>query len=264
MNALPDVIYREIFSYIPYVDHISLSMVDKVRCDLLLKRVRIIQINKKAALYFTSQEFRDKIKSLIVDPYHQLSMRLFHPKIPEDFDAFSCSELAGLSAQILSESLIPYLQKVRRLDLYAGSSEHHPSQVIDWINSNPSLSLKELEFSHFSMTDFPLIDQLSMRLFHPKVPQDFNAYSCSELAGLDAQQLCTLLIPYLQKVRRLELSAGFSQHHPSQVIDWINSNPSLSLKESSRSIEFSKFYDSSQHSITSHYFQSSSCVVPRL
>ncbi len=161
MNALPDVIYHEILLYIPYVDHISFSLVDKVRCNLLLKRVRRIQINKKAHSYFTSQEFRDKINSLIVDPYHQLSMRLFHPKVPQDFNACSCSELAGLDAQQLCTLLIPYLQK----ELSAGFSQHYPSQVIDWINSNPSLSLKEFDITFFPLTDFPLIDQVEALSF---------------------------------------------------------------------------------------------------
>ncbi len=165
MNAFTDVIYYEILLYIPYEGKISFSMVDKCHCNLLLKRVRRIQINKKARLYYTSHEFRDKINSFIVDPYHQLSLRLFHPKALQNFDAFSCSELAGLDAQQLSTLLIPYLQKVCRLKISAGSSQHHLAQVIDWINSNPSLSLKELEFSRCSLTDFPWIDQVESLLF---------------------------------------------------------------------------------------------------
>eukprot|EP01040_Poterioochromonas_malhamensis_P010206 gene10206-11101_t len=158
MNTLPDVIYHEILLYIADVDHISLSMIDKSRCNLLLKRVRKIQINeKKAQLFFTSQEFRDKIKSLIVDPYHQLSLMLCNIEIPKDFEAFSCNSITGLEQ--LSDSLIPYLQRVQRLEIYCGfspqSRDHdYLSKLIGWINSNPSLSLKILKFSFYRLTDF--------------------------------------------------------------------------------------------------------------
>ncbi len=167
MNALPDVIYHEILLYIPYVDHISFSMVDKVRCNLLLKRVRRIKVYKKAQLYFTSQEFRDKINSLIVDPYNQLSLVLNDIKDKKNFKAFSCSELYGLNARQLRESFLPDLRKVRCLDIYSDFSQDDcPSKEIDWINSNPSLSLKELEFTYITMlTDFPLIDQVESLKF---------------------------------------------------------------------------------------------------
>eukprot|EP01040_Poterioochromonas_malhamensis_P010207 gene10207-11102_t len=162
MNALPDVIYHEILLYIPYEGKISLSMIDKSRCNLLLKRVRRIKVYKKAQLYFTSQEFRDKINSLIVDPYNQLSLVLNDIKDKKNFKAFSCSELYGLNARQLRESFLPDLRKVRCLDIYSDFSQDDcPSKEIDWINSNPSLSLKELEFTYITMlTDFPLIDQV--------------------------------------------------------------------------------------------------------
>eukprot|EP01040_Poterioochromonas_malhamensis_P014895 gene14895-16577_t len=118
MNALPDVIYHEILVYISYEDQFSFSMVDTNRSNLLLKRVRRIQLSaQKSQLYLTSQTFRDRIDGLVTNPYLQLKIRLRKPKIPKDVILpIKCLELDGVDTEEFNQLLIQqHFQEVQRL-----------------------------------------------------------------------------------------------------------------------------------------------------
>lgn len=144
-------------------------MTNGLLSHILLKRVRLIRIFSQERVletlrsYLTWQTFRDKLHSLIIDPYQQLKLEL--PILNGFQDTVTCSELET-SAHLLRDSLMSCVKKVRSLRLKVPGlfpfllKDSDLLFIVSWINDNPSLCLRGFSLINYNFTDLPIVHNL--------------------------------------------------------------------------------------------------------
>ncbi len=248
MNALPDVLYNEILSWLSGKDKVSLASINVMLSKLLLKRVRRILIREEdqVELYFSDQIFRDQIHSLIVDPYEQLKINFFldNPLTFEGIDTFTCQELTT-TAEILLQSLLVWTNNVKGLALQ--SSGFAPFivneailEIAQWMNSTPSL--KEFSISSYDFTAFPVISNLESLTFNncPSVhPDELNIPAYSNLRVLKFYY-CESIddVSCLDRIHELHIS----RCHQIQDISCLNHNHKIVIDNCDSIVDYSSCF----------------------
>ncbi len=206
MNNLPADIYHELQSWLEEDDQRALALVNRMISNQMMKYVRVLSVQgwwwemqdfeRRLRSYFTSE----KLRSLIADPYHQLTL-LF----PVGFDlrtagyndiSISCKSLT-VSVHQLMTSFIQCVNKVQNLTLGFNSfgrpslTDSELQFIADWIN-NSNLGLKELEINNYNITNLPVIPSLKSLT----------------IAATDTFSLDGLNISAYSNLRRLKLSSS--------------------------------------------------------
>eukprot|EP01040_Poterioochromonas_malhamensis_P011365 gene11365-12388_t len=122
MNVLPEVIYDEILSYLSYEHHIPFASINVILSKLLLKRI-----------------FRDKIHSLIVDPYEQLKVEIaLDPS--SMIDSISCKELST-TAEIFVEDIPCHVRQIKVVEISSRGLDELLNNMDEAIRRNFTIEL---------------------------------------------------------------------------------------------------------------------------
>ncbi len=163
---LPDVIYLEVLYYLTYRDQISFVLSSSTLWNRLIQRIKVIDLPERDdfTLYLISQAYRDKVHKLIC--YDQLKLIIPEDdwRIDSDF-TINCSYLrttTNVFHQFLSND---FILKIKNLELIYRSNEEDLEDIVQWIDDNPSISLKTLKLKNFPpiwLPNMPMLESLTL------------------------------------------------------------------------------------------------------